>query len=82
MDATRDVKREPGWFFDRHAEEFRDDPILVGIVEEIGVKTASGDYSSIGIVEIPDDVPADGWVIKEYDGIEWVAEKHRTWHAY
>ena len=31
------------------------------------------------IVEIPDDVPEDGWTIQDYDGKEWVAEKHRTW---
>ena len=28
------------------------------------------------IVEIPADVE---WQIQEYDGMEWVAEKHRTW---
>ncbi len=25
---------------------------------------------------IPDDVK---WQIEEYDGLEWIAEKHRTW---
>jgi len=33
-------------------------------------------YSKLKIVEIPDDVK---WHIGEYDGIEWVAENHRTW---
>jgi hypothetical protein len=28
------------------------------------------------VVEIPDGVE---WEIAEYDGLEWVAEKHRTW---
>jgi len=28
------------------------------------------------IVDIPDGVE---WEIEEYDGMEWVAEKHRTW---
>jgi hypothetical protein len=28
------------------------------------------------IVEVPADVD---WYIEEYDGLEWVAEKHRTW---
>ena len=33
-------------------------------------------YSELKVVEIPDDVEYD---IQEYDGNEWVAEKHRTW---
>ena len=53
----------------------RDDPILVQVVEEMGEK-ADSRYSSLSIVEIPDDVE---WQIDEYDGNEWVAEKHRTW---
>ncbi len=53
----------------------RSDPILVDVVEELG-HHASHDLASLIIVEIPDDVD---WCIKEYDGIEWVAEKHRTW---
>ncbi len=28
------------------------------------------------IVEIPDDVD---WEVMEYDGMEHIAEKHRTW---
>jgi hypothetical protein len=28
------------------------------------------------VVEIPDGIE---WSIQEYDGLEWVAEKHRTW---
>lgn len=54
----------------------RTDPILVQVVEELG-KKANGKYSSLKVVEIPDDVE---WQIDEYDGSEWVAEKHRTWH--
>jgi len=53
----------------------RDDPALVQTVEELG-KAASGKYSSLKVVEIPDDVE---WQIEEYDGVEWIAEKHRTW---
>lgn len=50
-------------------------PTLIRLVEEFG-KSAGSDYSKLKIVEIPDDVE---WFIQEYDGIEWVAEKHRTW---
>jgi len=54
----------------------RDDPMLVKVVETLGEK-ANGDFSELKIVEIPDDVR---WEVKEYDGSEWVAEKHRTWY--
>lgn len=53
----------------------RDDPRLIACIEKLGAE--SGDeYSSLKIVEIPDDV---SWEICEYDGYEWVAESHRTW---
>lgn len=53
----------------------RDAPMLVACVETLGDK-ADGPYSELVIVEIPDDVE---WTVEEYDGQEWVAEKHRTW---
>lgn len=53
----------------------RDDPILVQVVEELG-DAASGRYSKLKVVEIPDDIE---WIIDDYDGVEWVAERHRTW---
>lgn len=53
----------------------RNDPALVQTVEELGEKV-NDTYSSLKVVEIPDDVH---WHINEYDGDEWVAEAHRTW---
>ena len=53
----------------------RNDPLLIQVVEEMGEK-ANDRYSELKIVEIPDDVE---WQIDEYDGAEWIAEKHRTW---
>jgi hypothetical protein len=53
----------------------RDDPVLVEVVEELGI-LASGKYAEIEVVDIPDDVD---WYIEEYDGNEWIAEVHRTW---
>jgi len=53
----------------------RDDSILVQVVEELGDK-ADGEFASLKIVEIPDDVD---WQIEEYDGLERIAEAHRTW---
>ncbi len=60
-------------FSDR--ELARDDPVLVQVVRELGSE-ASGRHAELKVVEIPADVE---WTIEEYDGLEWVAEKHRTW---
>jgi hypothetical protein len=64
---------ENNYFSDREIE--RDDPVLVEIVERLGSE-ANGRYSDLKIVEIPDDVD---WEVMEYDGMEHIAEKHRTW---
>ena len=64
------------YFFDIQ----RDDPILLQVIDTIGLEDASGPYSKLGIAEIPDDIPTDGWTVMDYDGREWVAEVHRTWH--
>jgi hypothetical protein len=53
----------------------RDDPALVKTVLELG-EAANGQYAKLKVVTIPDDVR---WTIEEYDGMEWVAETHRTW---
>ena len=54
----------------------RDDPDLVKVVKKLG-KAANGGCAELDIVTIPDDVE---WEIDEYDGMEHVAEKHRTWY--
>lgn len=53
----------------------RDNPNLVRAVEELG-QAANGPFAALKIVEIPDTV---NWYIEEYDGREWIAERHRTW---
>ena len=53
----------------------RDDPDLVAVVQELG-NQANGRHAELKIVDIPDDV---NWYVEEYDGREWVAERHRTW---
>jgi hypothetical protein len=35
-----------------------------------------GDCAELAVVEIPDGI---NWHIGEYDGIEHIAENHRTW---
>ena len=54
----------------------RTNPKLIECLEAIGCEAASGEMANLKIVEIPDDVE---WEIEEYDGREWVAEKHRVW---
>ena len=53
----------------------RDDPVLVAVIEKLGVK-ANGRSANLKIVEIPADVQ---WEIDEYDGREHIQEKHREW---
>ena len=68
-------QRGPGWRIEDDVS--RDDPCLLNIIEAIGLKAAAGVSCELQIVVIPDGVD---WEINEYDGSEWVAEKHRTWH--
>ena len=60
-------------FFDRDIS--RDDPYLIKIVRSLGM-AANGSHANLKIVEIPADID---WLVQEHDGLEWVAEKHRTW---
>jgi len=64
-----------GYGYEYSNYERRTDLRLIEVIEALGEK-ASGEYSKVKIVEIPDDVD---WNIEEYDGMEWVAEAHRTW---
>ncbi len=54
----------------------RDDLDLIAVVREMG-DAANSRFAKLKIIEIPAGVE---WIIQEYDGAEWVAEKHRTWH--
>lgn len=56
-------------------EIYRDDPNLVEVVEILGSE-ADGTHAQLKIVDIPDGI---NYTIEEYDGIEHVAEVHRTW---
>ena len=55
--------------------EDRADRDLIAVLEDMG-KEAWGWAAEIEIVDIPDDVK---WHIHDYDGMEHVAEDHRTW---
>lgn len=75
--AIREYKKMAGItdndFYDRDIP--RDDPYLVKVVKSLGM-SANGAHANLKIVEIPGDVE---WLVQEYDGVEWIAEKHRTW---
>lgn len=57
------------------SDKDRADPDLIAVVEELG-ELSWGFAAELKVVEIPDDVE---WCIMEYDGLEHIAEKHRTW---
>ena len=54
----------------------RNNQDLIRIVEQLGFE-ANGRFTELLIIEIPDNVE---WDIMEYDGQEWIAEKHRIWY--
>lgn len=75
---SEEAYAELGIPWDKYGYAFSDDrtnPKLVEVVEKLGDR-ASGSLSSLSVVEVPDDVE---WEIDDYDGMERVAEKHRTW---
>jgi len=51
-------------------------PILIEMVESMDTAEINTPYSALRVIEIPDNVE---WQLEEYDGVEWIAEKHRTW---
>ena len=56
-------------------DEQRSDALPIQCFAALGAR-ASGDCCELKVVEVPDDV---AWTIEEYDGLEWVAERHRVW---
>lgn len=73
---AEDLLKERNYDYN-HVETWRTDPILISVIEDLGSEKVSGEWARIKIIEIPDDVD---WQIGEYDGIEWIEEKHRTWN--
>jgi hypothetical protein len=53
----------------------RSHPLLVEAVQKLGAK-ANGLYTTLKIVEIPDDVE---WRVDAINGKEVIREKHRMW---
>jgi len=55
---------------------YRADLRLIKAIKKIGLKESNGTHSELEIVEIPDGTD---WGISEYDGIETIEERHKTW---
>lgn len=66
---------EDEYRFIRDDKELRTNLLLIQVVEELG-EEANDKFSKLKIIEIPDDIE---FVIEEYDGREWIAEKRRKW---
>ncbi len=58
-----------------HVRYERNEPLLIQVVEELG-EEAGGRCAKLKIIEIPDGVEYE---VDEYDGLETVREKHRSW---
>jgi hypothetical protein len=74
--ALAEYEKRTGAQFVYENDIARDDPELIAVIEFLGVQACNGAHSKLKIVEIPEDVE---WIIQDYDGQEWIAEKHRTW---
>lgn len=64
---------------ERDDMRIRTHPTVLAVIEEMGAE-ANGQCAEIEIVEINDPgIGPDDIRIEEYDGMEWIAENHRTW---
>ena len=75
-DHPKGDEAEGEHYIDHGHQLDRADPKLVEIVERLGNK-ANGSHAELSIIEIPDGTE---YTIEEYDGMEHVAEVHRTWY--
>lgn len=55
----------------------RTDKDVIDCFEALGTERFSGRFADVALVEIPARV---SWKISEYDGVEHIAETHRTWY--
>jgi hypothetical protein len=74
LELTKDNPKPRDCFLD--FDIARDDPTLIAVIEQLGRKACSGSFSNLKVISIPDDVL---WEIQDFDGVEWISEKHRRW---
>ena len=73
--TTNKIPNDNYIYLSSSENELRTDKDFIEVVEELGDE-ANTNVSSLAVVEIPDDIE---WEIDEYDGMESVEEKHRSW---
>lgn len=56
-------------------DDERSNPRLVECVEKLGAD-ANGECADLSVIEVPDGISVH---LEEYDGMEYIAEDHRTW---
>ena len=67
-------KKNLDWDFHIYLDSrYREDPVLIEVVEELG-EEANGRYSNLQVVDIPDELRYN-YDIDEYDGIETLHRK-------
>lgn len=64
-----------GKYWDSISREDRTNQDLIDVVQALGSE-ADGKHADLKIVEIPDGIEYE---IDEYDGVESIEEKHRSW---
>jgi len=72
-DSFENFPKDGGYFYEGDLP--RTDAALIQAVEELG-KEANGSHADLEVIEIPDGIE---WELNEYDGIESIHEKHRSW---
>lgn len=55
---------------------YRTNKKLIAAIKKVGLAKANGEFSDLSIVEIPDDID---FYIDDYDGMESIHEKHKSW---
>lgn len=76
-DKLMDFEKGLCYGVDRRMFDNRHHPDLIEVVEKLG-EDSYGDAAELTIKEIPDSIGED-YIIRECDGMETIAEPHRTW---
>ena len=71
-DRTDNIPKDSYWYY---GDIDRTDEDLISVIEELGDGT-NGRFGSIEVIKIPNDIE---WEIDNYDGIETIHERHRSW---
>jgi hypothetical protein len=75
---TGDIPGIPKYYAKKWCDkEFRSNPILVKVVEELG-EESNTKTSKLAVVNIPFDT-ISGWSIQEHAGYETIHQEHKIW---